>query len=375
MDPIREIDDLVGFAGRWPGTDAERRAARHLAGRLRELGREADVEPTRVGPNYAVAHAIHAVLAIAGSVLSVYQPVLGAALVFAALVSALGDLTGAFFLMRRLTGMRASQNVFSAEDGDKPGVLVLVAHYDAARTGLAFTRRPPGFLGPFGLFFWSLVIVFACSLLRLVGIESLILTIVQFIPTVVLIASVALLLDIALSEVVPGANDNASGVATVMRLAERYGGELEHFDLWVLLTGAEEGFALGMREWLRRHRDELEPETTAFVCVDMAGYGTPKFAKKEGLVFPSNYHPALTELAEEAGAQPYVSRLVTDSFPARAAGFPAIRISSLDAHNSIPNYHRPTDTPDRIDRDALARTYDFCCAFVESIDAEIGPRL
>ena len=375
VDSKREISDLVGYHGRWPGTDAERRAARHLARRLKDLGREAELEPTRVAPNYATAHAIHALLAITGSVVSVYQPLIGAALAFLALVSTLGDLTGAFFLVRRLTGIRASQNVFSPEGGEKPGVLVLLAHYDAARTGLVFSRRPPAFLGPFGLFFWSVVVVFVCTLARTIGIEALPLTIVQFIPTVVLIASVALLIDVALSEVVPGANDNASGVATVMRLAERYGGELEHFDVWVVFTGAEEGFGLGMRAWLKKHHDELEPETTAFVCVDMAGYGTPKFAKKEGLVFPSNYHPALTELAEEAGAQPYVSRLVTDSFPARAAGFPAIRISSLDAHNSIPNYHRPTDTPDRIDPDALARTYEFCCEFIESIDAEIGPKL
>jgi len=375
VDSKREIENLVGYHGRGPGTDAERRAARHLAGRLKELGREAQVEPIRVAPNYPLTHAIHAVLGTAGSVLSVYEPVAGVALAFVALLSALGDLTGTFFLVRRLTGLRASQNVFSPEGGDKPGVLVLVAHYDAAKTGLAFSRRPPALFGPMGLFFWSLAIVFLGTVLRLVGIEALALTIVQFIPTVVLIASVALLLDIALSDVVPGANDNASGVATVLRLAERYGGRLEHFDVWVVLTGAEEGFALGMRAWLKRHREELEPETTAFVCVDMAGYGTPKYAKKEGLVFPSNYHPALIELADEAGAKPYVSRLVTDSYPARAAGFPAIRISSLDARNSIPHYHRPTDTPDRIDPDALARTYEFCCEFVESIDAEIGPRL
>ena len=376
VDPKREIEDLAGYHGRWPGTDAERRAARHLARRLGELGRDAVVEPTRVAPNYATAHALHALLAIVGSVVSVYQPIAGAAIAFVALVSTLGDLTGAFFLVRRLTGMRASQNVFSPEEpGDKPGVLVLVAHYDAAKTGLAFSRTPPAFMGPFGVFFWSLALVFACTLIRLSGIDALALTIVQFVPTVILIASVALLTDIALSDVVPGANDNASGVATVLRLAERYGGRLENFEVWVLLTGAEEGFALGMREWLKKHRHELEPETTAFVCIDMAGSGTPKFARKEGLIFPSTYHPALTELAAEAGATPYVSRLVTDSFPARAAGFPAIRISSLNARNTTPHYHRATDTPENVDPEALARTYEFCCEFVESIDAEIGPRL
>src|ERR671911_2679920 len=141
VDPMKEIEDLVAFEGRWPGTDAERRAAGHLEQRLQALGRDADTEPTSVSPNYPVTHAIHALLGIVGSVLSVYQPVVGLAIVLFATVSAFGDLTGTVYLVRRLTGRRASQNVTSAERGDKPGIVILSAHYDAARTGLVFSRR------------------------------------------------------------------------------------------------------------------------------------------------------------------------------------------------------------------------------------------
>lgn len=63
-------------------------------------------------------------------------------------------------------------------------------------------------------------------------------TAVQLIPTIGLIVTVVALLDVALSDPVPGANDNASGVATVLRLAERFAGELDHFAVWVLITGA-----------------------------------------------------------------------------------------------------------------------------------------
>jgi hypothetical protein len=65
------------------------------------------------------------------------------------------------------------------------------------------------------------------SVIQLAGLDNLVLSIVQFVPTVVLIVSLPLLADVALSGAVPGANDNASGVATVLRLAERYSGELE----------------------------------------------------------------------------------------------------------------------------------------------------
>lgn len=387
IQPMAEIEDLVAFRGRWPGSDAERRAAQHLAQRLEALGREAEVEPTSVYTNYPVTHAIHALIAIVGSVLSVTVPVAGAALVLFAAVSTFGDLSGSFYLVRRLTGRRASQNITSPERSDRPGVIVLTAHYDAARTGAVFGRRAierravagkllRRGLGAFEPFFWSLCLILACTIVRLVGLEGTALTVVQFVPTVVLIASIPLLIDIALSEVVPGANDNASGVATVLRLAERYGGKLEHFDVWVVLPGAEEALLLGMREWVRTHRRELEPETTVFLNVDMAGTGTVRWMEKEGLVIAMRYHPRLVELCEEIGeGRGMTSRNATDALMARAAGFPAITITSRNALDYAPHWHQPTDTPDRIEPDALERTYEFCCTLVERLDEAVGPEL
>lgn len=392
-----EIEALVGFDRRWSGTDAERRAAEHLTKRLEKLGRAAEIEPTSVFPGYALTHALHALLAIAGSVLSVYSAVAGAILVLLAAVSTFGDLTGGFFLLRRLTGRRASQNVVSAEDGDKPGTLILVAHYDAARGGAFFgrrmlerravidrlLRRP---IGPFEPIFWSMLVILMCTVLRLAGIEGTALTIVQFIPTVVLIVALPLLVDIALSDVVPGANDNASGVATALRLADRFGGELENFDLWVLLTGSEEPLLLGMREWMRRHRRELDARSTAFVCLDRVGAGTVRFTRKEGYLVAHRYHPALLELCgeiadEDAGdadryaARGLVSRTATDAYVARSAGFPAVTVSSANALDYSPHYHQPSDTPDHVEDEALERAFGFSSELIERIDDTIGPQL
>jgi peptidase M28-like protein len=279
VEPRQEIEALVAFEGRWAGSDAERRAARHLTGRLEEIGREAEVEQTKVRPSYHLAHAIHAVIAIVGSVVSVSSPAVGAALVGVAVVLAAGDASGTFLLTRRLLGWRASQNVVSREDAGKPGVLVLVAHYDAARTGVIFSRaveerraalsgvlrRPIGLFQPF---FWSMVLVLLCCLLRLPGLNGVVLTAAQFVPTVLLIVSVPLLVDIAVSDVVPGANDNASGVAAALRLVDRFGGSLEHFDVWVLLTGAQEPFALGMAGFLKRHKSSLSKDRVVFLNLD-----------------------------------------------------------------------------------------------------------
>ena len=396
MDPVREIEGLVAFQARGPGTDAERRAARHLASRLAAAGRDVAVDPIRVRPSYAATHALHALLAAGASVVSVSRPAPAAAVLAVITLSALGDLTGRFYLLRRLTGRRASQNVTSREGGDKPGTLVLVAHYDVARTGAVFSpralrrrarlgrliRRP---IGPFEVFFWSLAAVLVCAALRVGEVEGLALSIAQFVPTVVLIVSVALLADVALSGFVPGAADNASGVATVLRLADRYGEALEHFDLWVLFPGAEEGLMLGMREWMRAHRGELRPDATVFLNLDKVASGAVRYTKKEGFIVAAASHPQLVGLCREIAAgiaaadapaaEPVVLRSGTAAHPARQRGFPAITISCLGPLGYAEHYHQPTDTPERVDRDALEAALDFCCELIERLDEEIGPAL
>ena len=394
---MREIEALVGHSGRGPGTDAERRAARHLEARLRDIGRDATVEPFEVWPRWPLAHLLHAVVAIAGSLVATSSAAVGAGILGAVAVATFGDLTGTFHLTRRLTGRRASQNVVSAEDGDRPGTIVLIAHYDAARSGLVFSdramrrrawigrvlHRP---IGPFEPFFWAIAVALACALLRVAGIDTDALTAVQFAATVVLIVSVPLLADIGLSDVVPGANDNASGVATALRLADRYGDDLDHFDLWVILSGSEEAFAQGAKAFLRRHKRRLDRRRTVFLCIDKVGYGTVRYARREGLLFARPHHSLLTALCDRIadedaadddryGARSIVSRSVTDAVPARGARYAAASISCLNERGYAPHYHQPSDVPENVDEDALERAYGFCSELIELIDEEIGPHL
>ena len=373
MDPLAEIEALVAIEGRAPGSDAERRAAGHLERRLRDLGREVRVEPVEVMPRYELVHLIHVGAAIVGSVLLTVTPLVGTIVLLATATSLFADLIGGVHLARRLTPRRASQNVVSPEDGGKPGTLVLVAHYDAARTGAPFgrrtselrarighrIRRPIGLLEPV---FWSVIV-----LLALGPFDTRSLT------------------DIAFSGPVPGANDNASGVATVLRLAERYGEDLEYFDLWVLFTGAGEGPLLGMRRWLRAHRRELDTSRTAFLCVDEVGLGTVRYLTKEGFAIAYPYHPSLLQLCRQIededqedrryGVRPLVSRSVTDAFAARRAGFPAVTVTCRNALDYTPHHHLASDVPHNIDGDALDRAYRFCSELIELIDEEIGPDL
>lgn len=375
IDPLAEIEDLVEFEGRLPGSDAERRAANHLRRRLEALGRGARIESTSVLPNWTIAHALNATLAVVGSAVAVAVPLAGAIVVAVATVAALGEMTGAFRLIGRLTGRRASQNVISEERSPKPGTLVLTAHCDTGKSGLWYSVTSR--LAPYPVLLGALLVVLACTILRTAGVEGTIVSIAQFVPTVLLILAVPLFLDHALSGAVPGANDNASGAATVLRLAERYGGDLEHFDLWVLFTGAAEAGQQGMRAWLGRHRRDLDPVRTVVVNLDEVGAGTIRYATREGPLLEYRYHPQLIALCDQLreegryAAEPARRRGSSDAQVARGARLPAISISCAPA----PDHHRPTDTPEAIDEDALDHTFEFCAELLELIDERVGPEL
>jgi hypothetical protein len=344
MDAFAEAEALVDeFGPRPPGSDAERRAAQHLCGRLEGLRREAHVEAFSVWPAWAIGYSINAGIAIVGSVVSVSSATLGTGLVLLAAILTFLDLAGLAPTTRRLLGRRASQNVVSWGDRDKPGALFLVAHYD---TGPTRTR-------PLRPLFLAMLIVLACCVLRAGGMSGTALTIVQFIPTVALILYVALLLDIALSPSTPGENDNASGVAVVLRLAERLG-ELDYFGVHVLFTGSQKAMAQGMRAFLQAHRRELNPGDTVVLNVDAVGGGELRETKREGPLLTVSSHRQLTGNLE---TDSFSNREPSDGYAAASAGLPAVTFAG---------------SADRLEEDALAEAEGACVALIERLDEELS---
>jgi hypothetical protein len=343
-DTFAEAEALVDGVGPRPaGSDAERRAARHLAERLEGLGREAVVEPFPVWPAWPVGYTINLIVAVVGSVLSVSSAKLGTGLVLLAAVLTFLDLAGISPTTRRLLGRRASQNVISWGERERPGALLLVAHYDSGPT-----RTWP--LQPM---FWALVLLLACCVLRVGGMSGTALTVLQFLPTVVLILYVPLLLDIALSPAMPGENDNASGVALVLRLAERLD-FLEGFGVHVLFTGSQKAMAQGIRAFLKRHRKQFAPDRTVVLNVDSVGSGEIQLTKKEGPLLTVKSHPQLLGLVEAATI---VNREPSDGYAA-SAQLPAITV---------------TCSGERLEEDTMAEVEEFCVEFAERLDEELSP--
>jgi hypothetical protein len=366
-----------------------------LAGKLRGLGRRAEVEPIYVHRRFALVHLLHVAVALAGSLVAVEQPAVGFALVLFAATSAYLDLNTRFYLLRSLFFRRASQNVVSpGANPSAPARLVLVAHLDAGRSGyvygaparkIAERLSEPArlLLGPFRILFWGGIVPLLPILgLRMAGMDADWVAVLQLVPTILLIVAAFLLIDIALSEIVPGAYDDASGVAAVLGAAERLRSDPPRdLDIWVVLTGAGESLSEGMRAWVRRHRGEPDRERTLIVNVDGASYGTPHYRVSEGPVISYGMDPELIEVCEALAAaepdpsnrpSPLRSPTVSDALAARVHRMRAITIVGAERGLPPPWLHTHDDTPERVDPGALERTTELLVSLARLLDRGAG---
>jgi Peptidase family M28 len=118
----------------------------------------------------------------------------------------------------------------------------------------------------------------------------------------------------------------------------------------------------GMAAFLRAHRTRLISAPRVLVLsLDTLGAGTPIVAAGEGTILEHRYRPVDLALADAGAAragEPAPERWCiggwTDPVLARFAGPPAISLLSMGPGH-LPDYHRPTDTPDRVDWACAAR--------------------
>jgi hypothetical protein len=402
VDPaarLQTIRELCSFEGRLAGTDAERRAGNWLAERLRAAGRSVEVEPTYVHPQVALVQAAHCLVGFAGSLVAIVSAPAGFAIVLVAATSMYLDLNARFYLLRRLFFRRASQNVVSrGPRPDAPARLYLCAHYDAPRTGPFFrprtsawftrvARLSPFPLGPFRVLFWSLAALLPILGARMAGADSGLISVLQLIPTLVLLVGILMLVNMELSDVVPAANDNASGVATVLSLTEELDSNPpRNLDVWVLFIGGGECLMEGMRGFLRAHRSGPDRASTFFVNLDSVGRGEVRYVTGEGLALSFAMDRRVIELCDAVaagrggdrgpGGRPLAWGFATDALPARLAHYPCTTITTIERGALLPAAsHRLDDVPGRLDPMALDRAQAFALDLVRALDRDADRRL
>lgn len=384
--PVTEtIERLASAEGRLAGSDADRETTDFLTGELEQLGREVEVDELVVRPDHHFADAICVAIAIAGCVVSTKSAPVGVIVLLLATASMYLDLTARLYTFRSLLPRRKTRNLTSP--GPKSGAsarLVISAHHDAGRTGLLYSRfggRLPGpigrFAGPLDFIFWTIAFALVLAAARILIGDPGWLTPLQFLTAIVLAVELLLLVDAGLAAPSPGASSNASGVAAALELVARLDAdEPQKLDVHVVLTGAQEGLMLGMRDWLRKRDSQLRRQLNFFVNLDTLGNGDVRYVTAEGYAAVYEHERELIELcervADDGEAQPQIWRRGSDGVLPAVKGHPAITICCLDESGRAPTSHTADDTAENVDPDAVERAIDYAERLIRRIDSELS---
>jgi hypothetical protein len=225
------LNQLAGEIGPRPATtDAEARAADYIQGVFEQRGLEVERQEFEAPRTYSWAYVLYHLLTIACAVGSKWAPWPAFAVAVVVAVLFFYDLDTRFGFTS-ITPKGPSQNVIAkhcpkAWRGERTSRIVIVAHYDSAKSSLAFSpSMVKSFAFTFGLMKWCTYLVPVAILVEGVPWTAKLMPYTWYAAMVV---SAYLLVPLFIQihrelfmKATDGANDNASGVATMLEVMER----------------------------------------------------------------------------------------------------------------------------------------------------------
>lgn len=389
---------LAWLGHRGSATAGERAAATLLLRELTGMGLQPSLEPFRGSGSMGARLLVPVLVAAAGAGLgrvSIPAAALLGAVALAALVSE--QMTGRAWLTRFLV-RSPSANVVATIPAPGAAVrrVVVCAHHDTQRAGLIWNRFTMTALapvvarlpGPLKTPLFPLVAAMAAQCLvwpaSVLWPEAVSPWLVCGVLLGVYAAAGLLLGEWAVRRPVPGASDNASGVAAVLEVVERWLADpVDGVELVVLLSGCEETGLFGAAAWCDRHRGELAAVPTAFLNVDSVGFGPPRFLGCEVPMagWPVRFPPGMIRLAGEvataggwADPGPHAVPGPTDGLAFLARCVPGVTVVGFRGPGVMEYYHQPGDTPEHTDFAAAWDGANFAWAVLRRLAVDPLPR-
>jgi hypothetical protein len=364
-------------------SEGERRAAEWIVDRLEELGGRARIEAEPAHGTYWWPLGLGAILGVLAGIAGLRgRRLLGAILGAVGAAGIADDFPPGKRRLRKPLARRTACNVvceFGPADAER--TMVVVAHHDAAHSGLIFHPGLPKLADRLGLIEGQdtspplMAPVIGGPLLAAIGAltgKRLLSKIGIFLG----LGSAAAMADIGSRQVVPGANDNGTAVIALLALAQRLSVEPPQ-DLRVILlsAGAEESFSEGIKAFGDRHFEDLPRESTFFLAVDSIGSPHLLVLRGEGFLKMYEYSPralALMDgLAEELGIWLYPNLRLhngTDGLESLAAGYETASLCGCTDLKNPANYHWPNDLAENVDFGAVAKGIRLVEAAVRRLD-------
>jgi hypothetical protein len=366
---LREMLEQLEQIERPSASEGERRAAEWLVARFGELGARARIEAAPAHGTYWWPLGLGASLGALGALLALRgKRALGAALAGLGVAGIVDDFPPGGRRLRRPLPSRDTYNVLcEIGDPDLERTVVIVAHHDAAHSGLVFHPALPRIANRLGILEWTdtspplMAPVIGGPLLAWLGALSGNRLLCKL-GVLLGIGSTLALAEIGLRRTVPGANDNGASVVALLALARRLG-EVAPRGVRVLLlsTGSEESFSEGMRAFGKRHFAELARESTFFLCLEAIGSPHLLVLRGEGFLkmreYPRRSLALMDGLAQELGIWLFPNlrlRNGTDGLESMAAGYETAALCGCTELKQPANYHWPNDLAENVEFETLA---------------------
>lgn len=366
---LRELLEELERFHRPPASEGERRAAEWIVERFAEQGAEARIEAEDAHGTFWWPLGIGAALGALGGIAALRgRRLLGTILGAIGAAGIADDFPPGQRRLRRPLPTRTTYNVVcELGPADAERTVVVVAHHDAAHSGLVFHPALPKIADRLGLIEGQdtspplMAPVIGGPILAALGAltgRRLLAKLGVFLG----IGSAAAMADIGLRKTVPGANDNGTAVVTLLALARRFAEEPPR-DVRVILlsTGSEESFSEGIKAFGERHFPNLPRESTLFASVDSIGSPHLLVLRGEGFLKMREYSPralALFDgLAEELDIWLFPNLRLhngTDGMEPLAAGYETVSICGCTDLKQPANYHWPNDLAENVDFGSVA---------------------
>jgi hypothetical protein len=379
---IAHLTQSIG--GRGSCTPQERQAAEYVAHHMRNLGAlDVHFEPFLGAHSAYARYAMIFAIALFSTAIALAWRHPGTASLAALLhgIGILGMLAESDFSpnwTHRLIPGRPSQNVLGVLSAQRKSskLVVLTAHMDSHRTPIFNSNRfwqrvyNLGFKALFGSLIAGSFIHLFIALRELLWLRSLLLF-----PSGIFLIGIVLFLQADLTPFSPGAYDNASGVASVLALAERVAAQpLNNTDVIIAMLGCEENGAWGAYAFYGAHADEWHDAIV--INLDQMALGTIYIRIREG--FLVRYHPKPEMLAfayhvhkkmPDLGVFERVSQAFSDATLAYKNGISALSLGTTPTESGATIHrHHMSDTIEHVEFEALHATQRYVCGLLQAID-------
>ena len=168
-----------------------------------------------------------------------------------------------------------------------------------------------------------------------------------------------------------GADDNASGTAAVLAIAATLAGEKRHRNVLVALWSGEELGLIGSSAFAAAPPLPLD-QLAAYLNFDMVG----RMQDNKLTVQASGTSPAWAKILEQANVAAGFDLVVQEDpyQPTDVATFNSASVPSLTFFTGThADYHKPSDTPDKIDYEDLDRVVEFAAAILRRVEQTDAP--